>query len=73
MNKKTIITILLALVAMAGQAKTFKTIKNPETMAYVNVNPGGLKAREIIFIVAGIGTWVCLGMTAVMTQVPATI
>ena len=27
MNKKTIITILLALVAMAGQAKTFKTIK----------------------------------------------
>ena len=40
MNKKTIITILLALVAMTGQAKTFKTIKNPETMACVNVNPG---------------------------------
>ena len=49
MNKKTIITILLALVTMAGQAKTFKTIKNPETMACVNVNPGELKAREIIF------------------------
>ena len=49
MNKKTIITILLAIVAMAGQAKTFKTIKNPETMACVNVNPGELKAREIIF------------------------
>ena len=49
MNKKTIITILLALVAMTGQAKTFKTIKNPETMACVNVNPGELKAREIIF------------------------
>ena len=49
MNKKTIITILFALVAMAGQAKTFKTIKNPETMACVNVNPGELKAREIIF------------------------
>jgi len=49
MNKKTIITYLLALVAMTGQAKTFKTIKNPETMACVNVNPGELKAREIIF------------------------
>ena len=33
MNKKIIITYLLALVAMTGQAKTFKTIKNPETMA----------------------------------------
>ena len=33
MNKKSIITILFALVAMAGQAKTFKTIKNPEAMA----------------------------------------
>ena len=49
MNKETIITILLALVSMTGQAKTFKTIKNPETMACVNVNPGELKAREIIF------------------------
>jgi len=29
MNKKTIITILLTLVALAVQAKTFKTIKNP--------------------------------------------
>ena len=47
--KQTIITIFFALVAMAGQAKTFKTIKNPETMACVNVNPGELKAREIIF------------------------
>ena len=33
MNKKTIITILLALVTMAGLAKIFKTIKNPETIA----------------------------------------
>ena len=49
MNKKTIITILLAFVAMTGQAKTFKTIKNPVAMACVNVNPGELKAREIIF------------------------
>ena len=38
MKKSTIITILLALVS-----------KNPETMACVNVNPGELKAREIIF------------------------
>ena len=49
MKKKNIITILLALVTMTGQAKTFKTIKNPETMACVNVNLGELKAREIIF------------------------
>ena len=49
MNKKVIITTLLALVSVVGQAKTFKTIKNPETMACVNVNPGELKAREIIF------------------------
>ena len=49
MKKSTIITILLALVSVVGQAKTFKTIKNPETMACVNVNPGELKAREIIF------------------------
>ena len=49
MNKKTIITVLLALVAMAGQAKTFKTIKNPVAMACVNVANGELKAREVIF------------------------
>ena len=48
MNKKSIITILLALVAMAGQAKTFKTIKNPVAMACVNVSNGELKAHEII-------------------------
>ncbi len=50
MKKRQIITILLVLVAaVAGQAKTFKTIKNPETMACVNVNLGELKAREVIF------------------------
>ncbi|MBR0268914.1 MAG: hypothetical protein IJQ48_02755, partial [Prevotella sp.] len=49
MNKRTIITALLALVAMVGQAKTFKTIKNPEAMACVNVSNGELKAREVIF------------------------
>jgi len=47
--KQTIITILLALVAVAGQAKTFKTIKNPVAMACVNVSSGELKAREVIF------------------------
>ena len=49
MNKKAIITVLLALVAVAGQAKTFKTIKNPVAMACVNVSNGELKAREVIF------------------------
>ena len=48
MNKKTIITILLALVAMTGQAKTYKTIKSPEAMACVNMSNGELKAREVI-------------------------
>ena len=48
MNKKLIITALLALVAMTGQAKTFKTIKNPVAMACVNVSNGELKAREVI-------------------------
>ena len=48
MNKKTIITLLLALVAIEGQAKTFKTIKTPVAMACVNVSNGELKAREVI-------------------------
>ena len=48
MNKKTIITALLTLVALAGQAKTYKTIKTPVAMACVNVSNGELKAREII-------------------------
>ena len=49
MNKQTIITALLALVALAGQAKTYKTIKSPVAMACVNVHGGELKAREVIF------------------------
>ena len=49
MNKQTIITILLAIVALTGQAKTFKTIKAPEAMVCENVRNGGLKAREVIF------------------------
>ena len=48
MNKKTIITALLTLVALAGQAKTYKTIKTPVAMACVNVSNGELKAREVI-------------------------
>ena len=49
MTKQTIITLLLALVAIAGQAKTFKTIKNPVAMSCVNVSNGELKANEVIF------------------------
>ncbi|MBE6260432.1 MAG: hypothetical protein E7107_06355 [Prevotella sp.] len=48
MNKKSIITALFALIAMAGQAKTYKTIKNPVAMAH-NIYKGELKAREVIF------------------------
>ena len=48
MKKSTIITILLALVTMAGQTKTFKTIKAPEAMTCVNVSNGELKVREVI-------------------------
>ncbi|MBP5340353.1 MAG: hypothetical protein J6Z14_13800, partial [Prevotella sp.] len=48
MNKQTIITALLAIVVLAGQAKTYKTIKAPEAMACVNVHNGELKARQVI-------------------------
>ena len=48
MNKQTIITVLLALVAIAGQAKTYKRIIAPNSMACVNVRYGELKAREVI-------------------------
>ena len=48
MKKKTIITALLVLIAMAGQAKTYKTIKNPVAMAHT-IYGGELKAREVIF------------------------
>ena len=47
MNKKTVITTLFAFVALAGQAKTFKTIKPPVAMAH-NIYQGELKAREVI-------------------------
>ena len=41
--------MMLAFATMTGQAKTFKTIKNPVAMACVNVSNGELKAREVIF------------------------
>jgi len=46
--KKLLSTLLLALIAMTGQAKTFKTIKSPETMACANVFQGELKASEVM-------------------------
>ena len=46
--KKTIITALFAVLTLAGQAKTFKTIKSPEAMASVNVYRGEIRAREVI-------------------------
>ena len=47
MKKSIIIITLLALVAMMGQAKIYKTIKSPEAMACLNVW-GEFKAREVI-------------------------
>ena len=46
--KKTLITALLGLVCMTGQAKILKTIKSPEAMACANVYQGELKAREVM-------------------------
>ena len=46
--KQTIITTLFALVALTGQAKTYKTIKAPEAMACINVSQGEIRAREVI-------------------------
>lgn len=48
MNRKTIITVLFTFVTLTGQAKTYKTIKAPESMACVNVHNGELKARQVI-------------------------
>ena len=47
MKRSIIIITLLALVAMMGQAKIYKTIKSPEAMVCLNVW-GELKAREVI-------------------------
>ena len=46
--KQTLFTALLALMAWTAQAKIYKTIQSPETMACVNVHNGELKAREIV-------------------------
>ncbi|MBR5052073.1 MAG: hypothetical protein IKW91_02485, partial [Bacteroidaceae bacterium] len=46
--KRTIITALLALVCMLGQAKVYKTIKAPEVMVNAEVRPGELKINEVI-------------------------
>ena len=47
MNRKAILTALLALITIAGQAKIYKTIKSPESFCY-NTNNGELKVREIV-------------------------
>lgn len=46
--KKLLSTFLLALVCLTGQAKTYKTIQAPESMACVNVFRGEIRAREVI-------------------------
>ena len=45
--KRTIIIALLALIAVDGQAKTFKTIKSPVAMGH-NIYGGEFKAREVV-------------------------
>ena len=47
--KKLLSITLLVFVAMTGQAKTYKTIKAPQSMACVNVYQGELKARDVFF------------------------
>ena len=48
-TNKLLSAILLALVVLTVQAKTYKTIKAPKAMASVNVSTGELRAREVIF------------------------
>ena len=48
MKKKAMLTALLALVALAGQAKVLKTMKAPQAVTCVNVSPGELKANEVV-------------------------
>ena len=45
--RPTALASLLALLALAGQAKTFKTIKEPVAMSH-NIYKGELKARQVI-------------------------
>ena len=46
--KKLLSTLMLALVALTGQAKTINAIQTPEAMACANVFYGELKVREVI-------------------------
>lgn len=46
--KRTLIIALLALVAVAGHAKTYKIIHAPKAMACVNVQNGELIAQEVV-------------------------
>ena len=48
MKKKNLFVVLLAVIAMTGQSKNYKTIKNPVAMSH-NIYGGDFKAREIIF------------------------
>ena len=48
MKKKSIITMMLVLIALVGQAKVYKTIKAPETMVSADVIIGELKIDEVI-------------------------
>ena len=48
MKTNMIITALLALVALTGQAKVLKTMKEPQAMTCVNISLGELKADEVV-------------------------
>ena len=48
MKKKSIITMMLVLIALVGQAKVYKTIKSPEAMVNADVIIGELKINEVI-------------------------
>ena len=46
--RKLLSTLILALIVVCVEAKTYKTIKNAETIASVNLNYGALKVREVV-------------------------
>lgn len=46
--KKLLSTLILALIVVGMEAKTYKTIKNAETIASVNLDEGELKVREVV-------------------------
>ena len=48
MSNKAIITALFALITLAGQARTYKTMKTPVAMSH-NIFKGELKASEVVF------------------------